>query len=71
MKLSKEFRKRISPDLNKSKLCIELNISRSTLNRWLTKENSKFGHLDIIRGITKVLGLTQEEIFEPEKELTK
>ena len=66
MKLSKEFKKRISPDLKKSELCIELKISRSTLNRWLAKENEKFGHLEIIKGITNVLGLTQEQIFEME-----
>lgn len=70
MKISKEFKKRIKPDLKKSELCIELQISRPTLNRWLTNQNEKFGHLEIIRGITKVLGLVQDEIFELEKEST-
>ncbi len=68
MKLSQEFRKRIAPDLKKSELCIELGISRSTLNRWLGKEQEKFRHLDVIKGVEKILGIGQEEMFEEDKE---
>lgn len=70
MKLSKEFNKRIKPDVKKSELCIELGISRATLMRWLTKQNEKFAHLEVIKGITNVLGLVQDEIFELEKSET-
>lgn len=66
MKISQEFRKRLAPDAKKSELCLALDISRSTLNRWMSKENEKFGRLDLLPKISKVLEITQEEMFEKE-----
>ena len=64
MKVSKKFLESLKPDRIKSLLTLELDISRSTLNRWIQVENEKFAHLKVIEAITKITGLTQEEIFE-------
>ncbi|MRM94378.1 hypothetical protein D1Z98_05140 [Riemerella anatipestifer] len=64
MQVSKRLKEKLRPDKIKSALCLELDISRSTLNRWLSKENDKIANLIVIDAINKITGLTQEEIFE-------
>ncbi|KQR93322.1 hypothetical protein ASG01_08990 [Chryseobacterium sp. Leaf180] len=71
MELSAEFKKRIGPDLKKSELCLELGIARITLTRWMKTDLHNFRHLDVIEKVTKVLDLTQEEIFAKEKKVRK
>ncbi|WP_018676406.1 hypothetical protein [Riemerella columbina] len=66
MKVSQLLREKLRPDKVKSNLCLELGVSRSTLDRWLARENEKIANLIVIKAITKLTGLTQEQIFEPE-----
>ena len=64
MKITKQFRQSLAPDSKKSELCLAIDISRSTLIRWMSKENEKFMNINLIPKISKVTGLTQEEMFE-------
>lgn len=63
MYLSEKFSEWIKVDIKKSQLCIELNISRSTLNRWLSKSPEQFGRLDRLEKISKLSGIAQNEVF--------
>jgi transcriptional regulator with XRE-family HTH domain len=63
MNFSKKFAEWIKADVKKSQLCIELNISRSTLNRWLSKSPEQFGRLDRLEIISKLSGIDQNEVF--------
>ncbi|MDV3854092.1 hypothetical protein CMT56_15475 [Elizabethkingia anophelis] len=64
MKLSKKFKEWLKPDAKKSELCMELNISRSTLSRWLAKAPENLSRLDRVEIIKGLSGLSQEEMFE-------
>ena len=48
----------------KSELCMELNISRSTLSRWISKSPENLSRLDRVEIIKGLSGLSQEEMFE-------
>ncbi|HAY3591728.1 hypothetical protein CMT22_00030 [Elizabethkingia anophelis] len=64
MKLSKKFKEWLKPDAKKSELCMELNISRSTLARWISKSPENLSRLDRVEIIKGLSGLSQEEMFE-------
>ncbi|AIL44395.1 hypothetical protein KRE40_12275 [Elizabethkingia meningoseptica] len=64
MKLSKKFKEWLKPDAKKSELCMELNISRSTLSRWISKSPENLSRLDRVEIIKGLSGLSQEEMFE-------
>ncbi|ATC35601.1 MULTISPECIES: hypothetical protein [Elizabethkingia] len=66
MKLSKKFKEWLKPDAKKSELCMELNISRSTLSRWISKSPENLSRLDRVEIIKGLSGLSQEEMFEAE-----
>ncbi|MCT3788679.1 hypothetical protein HZQ67_15035 [Elizabethkingia anophelis] len=70
MKLSKKFKEWLKPDAKKSELCMELNISRSTLSRWISKSPENLSRLDRVEIIKGLSGLTQEELFESEEIVT-
>ena len=68
MRITKLFRQTLAPDSKKSELCLELDISRSTLMRWMSKENEKFMNINLIPKISKITGLEQNEMFEEDKQ---
>ncbi|MCT4237846.1 hypothetical protein HZP42_15795 [Elizabethkingia anophelis] len=70
MKLSKKFKEWLRPDAKKSELCLELNISRATLSRWMSKSPENLSRLDRVQVIKEMSGLTQEELFESEEIVT-
>ncbi|MDV2442563.1 hypothetical protein CMV00_01955 [Elizabethkingia anophelis] len=66
MKLSKKFKEWLKPDAKKSELCMELNISRSTLSRWISKSPENLSRLDRVEIIKNLSGISQEDMFEKE-----
>lgn len=67
MKITKKFRQAIKSGQLKMRLCLELGITQDSLYRWLLYDNEKFAHLKVIKAVTKLTGLTQEEMFEEEE----
>lgn len=67
MRLSDKLRKCLSSDTVRLPLAIELGISYNTLYRWLYQDQEKFATLKNIEAITRVTGLTQDEMFEKEE----
>lgn len=66
MTITKKFRESIKNDQIKMELAKEIGVSYGSLTRWIYYDNDKFERLSIIAAITKVTGLTQDEIFVSE-----
>jgi hypothetical protein len=64
--VTQKFREAIKNDNVKMDLAKEIGIAYPTLHRWLRNDNEKFATLKNIVAITKITGLTESEIFEPE-----
>jgi len=64
--IGKALKEYLSPDVNKSRLAIELNVSRATLDRWL-KHPLELTRLDRMRKVSKVAKLPMETLFETEE----
>lgn len=67
MKPTRLFIDKIMNSRTQQELALELEVHFVTIRRWCDKEDwEKFATLKVIAAITKITGLTQDEIFEPE-----
>jgi len=64
--ISGGFRQYLGTDTNKSRLSIELDISRATLERWLRRP-VELTRMDRMRKIARVTGLSEADLFEMEE----
>jgi len=67
--IGRELKEYLSPDVNKSRLAIELDVSRGTLDRWIRRP-VELTRLDRMRKMSRLSGIPTEKLFEmgPEKE---
>lgn len=67
MKLTQKAIEKLRPAAVQTALAVKVGLSYPAIRKWFYKDRSKFARLDVIKAITELTGLTQEEIFEKEK----
>jgi len=66
--LSSGFRKYLRADANKSRLCLSLGISRTTLARWTASSPEELSRMDRAAVASRLTGMPVESLFEMEEE---
>lgn len=62
LSLKKHLNKKDGKD-NRAKLCEALNISESTIDRWLSQNDANTPKTEILPVICKILGITYYDLF--------
>jgi len=61
--MGRELKEYLGPDVNKSRLAIELDVSRGTLDRWIRRP-VELTRLDRMRKMARLSGIPMEKLFE-------
>ncbi len=66
MILKKEVKEILAIEQNKIHLCHLVNVSYSTMHRWLKDDHEKLTMARIVAGISEVTEIPESDLFEPE-----
>lgn len=64
MVLTKKAREKLRSEKTKARICLDIDVSTTTFNRWIYQNYKSLTLLSTIQAITKHTGLKETEIFE-------
>ncbi len=67
MILTDKLKTNIKGSKFKTRLAFELDVDRDTIYKWLKRDSKELRNLKFINAVTKLTGLTQEEMFVEEE----